>query len=452
MLERMFRLRENHTTAYVEVTAGVTTFMTMAYILAVNPGILADAGMDRGAVFTATALSACIATLCMAFFANLPFALAAGMGLNAFFAYSVAPRYGWRVALLAVFVEGVIFILLSLVNAREAIFNAIPKSLKSAVGVGIGLFICFIGLLNSSVIVGSAATKVGLGNLKSLTVLLSLAGLVITAVLTVRKVRGALLWGILATYGLGIVCQTTGLYVPDPSVGRYSLYPVDGAGNFAIVSLPPSIGEFSLVGAIESGGFGGIGFFDFALVVCAFLFVDIFDTIGTLIGVSTKAAMLDRDGRLPALKPALLSDAVGTVVGAFLGTSTVTTYVESAAGVAAGGRTGLAALVTALLFLLSLVFAPLFAAIPAFATAPALIMVGLFMTEAVVNIDFGDCSESFPAFICIVMMPFAYSISEGLVFGVLSYVILKLLTGRRKDIGAVMYVIALLFLVRIVAG
>lgn len=452
MLERMFKLKEHNTTVYIELTAGLTTFMTMAYILAVNPGILSDAGMDRNAVFTATALSACVATLCMAFFANLPFALAAGMGLNAYFAYVVAPKYGWQVALLAVFIEGIIFILLSFINAREAIFNGIPRSLKNAVGVGIGLFICFIGLVNSGIIVGSPATKVTLGDLKGLTVILALIGLVITAVLSAKKVRGALLWGILLTYGLGVLCQYAGLYVPNPAAGMYSLYPSNSAGEFAIVSLPPPIGEYSLIGALGSGSFSNVGFFDMAMVVFAFLFVDIFDTIGTLIGVSTKANMLDEDGKLPALKPALLSDAIGTVFGSLLGTSTVTTYVESAAGVTEGGRTGLTALTTGIFFLLALVFAPVFGAIPAFATAPALIMVGLFMTEAILKIDFTDYTEAFPAFLCIVMMPFAYSISEGLVFGVLSFVIVKLLTGKAKDISGMMYVIAALFLIRIIVG
>ncbi len=452
MFERMFKLKEHNTTVYIEMTAGLTTFMTMAYILAVNPGILGDAGMDRGAVFTATALSAFVATWCMAFFANLPFALAAGMGLNAYFAYVVAPKWGWQVALLAVFIEGIIFILLSFINAREAIFNGIPRSLKNAVGVGIGLFICFIGLLNSGIIVGSPATKVTLGDLKGLTVILTLIGLVITAVLSVKKVRGALLWGILITYGLGILCQMAGLYVPDPAAGMYSLYPTNSAGEFAIISLPPINGEYTLFGALSSGSFSNIGILDMAMVVFAFLFVDIFDTIGTLIGVSTKANMLDKDGKLPALKPALLSDAVGTVFGAAVGTSTVTTYVESAAGVAEGGKTGLTALTTGFLFLLALIFSPVFGAIPAFATAPALIMVGLFMTESILKIDFSDYSEAFPAFLCIVMMPFAYSISEGLIFGVLSYVIIKLLTGKARDISAMMYVIAILFLAKILLG
>lgn len=452
MLERLFKLKERNTTVGIEIMAGITTFMTMAYILAVNPGILGDAGMDRGAVFTATALSAFVATTCMAFFANLPFALAAGMGLNAYFAYTVAPQFGWQVALLAVFIEGIIFILLSFVNAREAIFNGIPKSLKSAVGVGIGLFICFIGLLNSGIIVGSPATKVTLGNLKSLTVLLALIGLIITAVLSVRRVKGALLWGILITYALGIACQAAGIYVPNPEAGMFSLYPTNSAGEVTIISLPPALGEYTLFGAFSSGALSKIGIIDLITVVFAFLFVDIFDTIGTLIGVSTKANMLDENGRLPALKPALLSDAVGTVFGSFLGTSTVTTYVESAAGVAEGGRTGLTALTTAILFLLALIFSPVFGAIPAFATAPALIMVGLFMTEAILKIDFSDYSEAFPAFLCIVMMPFAYSISEGLIFGVLSFVIVKVLSGKSKDVSGIMYVIALLFLVKILVG
>ena len=449
-LEKTFKLKENNTTVSTEVTAGITTFMTMAYILAVNPSILSAAGMDSGAVFTATALSAVIATLCMAFFANLPFVLASGMGLNAYFAYTIAPQYGWQIALLAVFIEGIIFILLSFLNVREAIFDAIPRTLKYAVSVGIGLFICLIGFINSGIIVASPATTVALGDIKSVTSILTLTGIILTMVFSIKKIKGALLWGILITYGLGIICQATGLYVPDPSIGMYSLYPSDANGNFAILALPPSIGEFNLISAFSSGQMQGIGFFDMAVVVFAFLFVDIFDTIGTVIGVSEKAGMLDKNGKLPKLKEVLLADAVGTTAGAVLGTSTVTTYVESAAGVADGGRTGLTSVVSAALFLLALVFSPIFGAIPSFATAPALIAVGLFMMSAVTKIDFDSFDEAFPAFICIVMMPFAYSISEGLVFGVLSYVLLKVLTGKAKDVKPVMYIIAVLFLLKLV--
>ena len=449
-LEKTFKLKENNTTVSTEVTAGITTFMTMAYILAVNPSILSSTGMDSGAVFTATAISAVIATLCMAFFANLPFALASGMGLNAYFAYTVAPEYGWQIALFAVFIEGIIFILLSFINVREAIFDAIPRTLKYAVSVGIGLFICLIGFINSGIIVASPATTVALGDIKSITSILTLTGIILTMVFSIKNIKGALLWGILITYALGIVCQATGLYVPDPSIGMYSLYPSDANGNFALISLPPSIGEFNLISAFSSGQMKGIGLFDMAVVVFAFLFVDIFDTIGTVIGVSEKAGMLDKNGKLPKLKEVLLADAVGTVAGSVLGTSTVTTYVESAAGVADGGRTGLTSVVTAALFFLALIFSPIFGAIPSFATAPALIAVGLFMMSAVTKIDFDKFDEAFPAFICIVMMPFAYSISEGLVFGVLSYVLLKVLTGKTKDIQPIMYIIAFLFFLKLV--
>ena len=451
-LEKTFKLKENNTTVSTEVYAGITTFMTMAYILAVNPSILGDAGMNSGAVFTATAISAVIATLCMAFFANLPFVLASGMGLNAYFAYTIAPQYGWQVALLAVFIEGIIFILLSFFNVREAIFDAIPKTLKHAVSVGIGLFICLIGFINSGVIVSSPATTVALGDIKSITSILTLMGLIITIVFSIKGIKGALLWGILITYVAGIVCQATGLYIPDPVAGLYSLYPSDANGNFAIIAIPPSIGEFNLISAMSSGNMGSIGFFDMAVVVFAFLFVDIFDTIGTVIGVSEKAGMLDKNGKLPKLKQVLLADAVGTTAGAMLGTSTVTTYVESAAGVADGGRTGLTSVVSAMLFLLALIFSPVFGAIPSFATAPALVSVGLFMMASITKIDFNSLDEGFPAFICIVMMPFAYSISEGLIFGVLSYVILKVLTGKAKEVKPIMYIIAVLFLLKLLLG
>ena len=448
-LEKTFKLKEHNTTVSTEVYAGITTFMTMAYILAVNPSILSAAGMDGGAVFTATAISAVIATLCMAFFANLPFVLASGMGLNAYFAYTIAPQYGWQVALLAVFIEGIIFISLSFFNVREAIFDAIPKTLKHAVSVGIGLFICLIGLINSGVIVSDPATTVALGDIKSVTSVLTLLGLIITIVFSIKRIKGALLWGILITYTAGIICQATGLYVPDPAAGLYSLYPSDANGNFAIISMPPSIGEFNLISAVSSGNMSSIGFFDMAVVVFAFLFVDIFDTIGTVIGVSEKAGMLDKNGKLPKLKQVLLADAIGTTAGAMLGTSTVTTYVESAAGVADGGRTGLTSVVSAILFFMALIFFPIFGAIPSFATTPALVAVGLFMMASITKIDFDSLDEAFPAFICIVMMPFAYSISEGLIFGVLSYVILKVLTGKSKDVKPIMYVIAALFFIKL---
>lgn len=439
-----FKLKENKTTVSQEILAGVTTFMTMAYILAVNPGIMEAAGMDKGAVFTVTALSSFVGTAMMAILANYPFALAPGMGLNAFFAYTVAAQYGWELALIAVFTEGIIFMLMSLISVREAIFRAIPANMKYAVSVGIGLFICLIGLKNGGLVVGSDATLVSLGKVSSITTLLFLIGCILTIVLSVKRVRGAIFIGIFATYFLGLICQLAGLYVPNPEIGMYSLIPS------GVIALPPGFGSIMLPTAFKSVNFGAVGIFNFIAIMFAFLFVDIFDTIGTLIGVSEKAGFLNEKHELPKLKEALLSDAIGTTFGAFIGASTVTTYVESAAGVAEGGRTGLTALTTAFLFLVSLLFWPLFSVIPAFATAPALVVVGLFMTEAVTKINFSDFDEGFPAFMTIVMMPFAYSISDGIVFGSISYVLVKLLTGKRKDITVVMYVLALLFLAKLI--
>ncbi len=441
-MENFFKLKENNTTISTEIYAGLTTFMTMAYILIVNPNFLSAAGMDWGSVFTATALASIVGTLTMALLANYPFALAPGMGLNAFFAFSVAMVYGWQMALLAVFTEGIVFILMSLINVREAIFDSIPTNLKYAVSVGIGLFIAFIGLKNGGIIVTSDATSVALGDVKQITVILAMLGIIITMVLLIKKVKGALFWGILITYALGLVCQLVGLYVPNPEAGMFSLIPS------AIISAPPSITEFNLFTALSTLKMD-FNIWTFITVVFSFLFVDIFDTIGTLIGVSEKAGFLDKNGKLPKLKQALLADAVATTAGAVLGTSTVTTFVESASGVAEGGRTGLASVVTAAFFALALIFSPIFGAIPAFATAPALIIVGLFMIESVTKIDFKDFTEGFPAFMAIIMMPLAYSIAEGLVFGVLSYVILKLLSGKRKDVSGVMLVVAALFLFKL---
>lgn len=443
MLEKMFKLKENNTTAKTEMLAGLTTFMTMAYILIVNPSILSATGMDKGALLTATCIASFIGTACMALFANYPFALAPGMGLNAYFAFTVVLQkgYSWQTALAAVFVEGLIFILLSLINVREAIFNAIPKNLKAATSVGIGLFIAFIGLQNAHIIVNDDATLVALGNVKSVPVALALIGTIITIALVIRKVRGALLWGILATWVLGIVCQLTGLYVVNLDAGIYSLIPTD------IVSAPPSI-----MPIFAKMSFSGIHILDFLVVVFSFLFVDLFDTLGTLIGVSTKAGFLDKDDKLPHIKGALLADAVGTTAGAVCGTSTITTFVESASGVADGGRTGLTSMTAGVLFLVALVFSPLIGTIPSFATAPALIVVGLFMLENVTNIDFTDYTEGFPAFMTILMMIVAYSISEGLVFGVLSYVLLKVLSGRAKELNPVIVIIGLLFLIKLLAG
>ena len=400
MLDKLFKLKEKGTNVKTEVIAGITTFMTMAYILAVNPSILGDAGMDPTAVLLATAIASFVGTACMALMANLPFVLSAGMGLNAYLAYTVVigMGYSWQLALLAVFVEGLIFIVLSLTNVREAIFNAIPLTLKRGVSVGIGIFIAFIGLQNAGLVVNNDSTLVSIISFTEqfstagICALLTLAGLVITAVLYILKVKGSILIGIVATWGLGIICQLIGVYTPAPDAGFYSLLPQ------AIISA-----DFSKLG--ETFGqcfrvdFSAIRPLDFIVVIFAFLFVDLFDTLGTLIGVATKANMLDKDGRLPGIKPALLADAIGTSAGAVLGTSTVTTFVESASGVSAGGRTGLTAMVAGLLFLLSTLFAPLFTAIPSFATAPALIMVGFLMVSSVTEIRFDDdnLTEAIPA-------------------------------------------------------
>ena len=448
MLEKFFKLSENGTDVRTEIVAGITTFMTMAYILAVNPNVLSATGMDHGAVFTATALASLIGTLLMALLANYPFALAPGMGLNAYFAYTVVlgMGYTWQVALTAVFVEGIVFIVLSLTNVREQIFNAIPMNLKSAVSVGIGLFIAFIGLQNAHIVIGGATlvelfsldgynSSTGLEATTSdvgITVLLAIIGVVITGILVIKNVKGNILWGILITWLLGIICQFTGLYVPNPDVSCYSLLP-DFSNGLSIPSLAPIFGKLQ---------FDGIFTLDFAVVVFAFLFVDMFDTIGTLIGVSSKANMLDEEGKLPQIKGALLADAIATTAGAVLGTSTTTTFVESASGVTEGGRTGLTAVTTAILFGLSLFLSPIFLAIPSFATAPALIIVGFYMLTNVVNIDFNDIAEAIPCYICILAMPFFYSISEGISMGVISYVALNLITGKVKDkkISGLMYV------------
>ena len=457
-LEKIFHLKENNTTVKTEIMAGVTSFMTMAYILAVNPNILAAAGMDHGAVFTATAVASFIGTLCMALFANYPFALAPGMGLNAYFAYTVVlgMGYSWEVALAAVLTEGIIFIILSCFNIREAIFNAIPFNLKKAVSVGIGLFITFLGLQNAKIVIGGA-TLVGLfsvdGYNKTLadgltasmsdagiTVLLAIFGVLITGILIVKNVKGNILWGILITWGLGIICQFAGLYVPNPDLGFYSLLP-DFSKGLSIPSLAPIFGKLQ---------FKGIFSVDFIVILFAFLFVDLFDTIGTLVGVSAKADMLDKEGRLPHIKGALLADAVATTFGAILGTSTTTTFVESASGVSEGGRTGLTAVTTAILFGLSLFLSPIFLAIPSFATAPALVIVGLYMLSNVTNINFTDMSEAIPAYVCIIAMPFFYSISEGISMGVIAYVVINLITeeAKEKKISALMYVLAILFILK----
>ena len=458
MLEKVFKLSENKTDAKTEILAGITTFMTMAYILAVNPSILSATGMDSGAVFTATALAAFIGTLLMAIFANYPFALAPGMGLNAYFAYTVVlgMGYSWEYALTAVFAEGIIFILLSATNVREAIFNAIPQNLKAAVSVGIGLFIAFIGLQNAKIVIGGS-TLLQLFSVDKynevngvsasfndvgITVLLAIIGIIVTGILVVKNIKGNILWGILITWLLGIICQFTGLYVPNADLGFYSLLP-DFSNGLSIPSLSPIFCKLD---------FSGIFSLNFVVILFAFLFVDLFDTIGTLIGVSAKADMLDENGKLPRIKGALMADAVATTVGAVIGTSTTTTFVESASGVSEGGRTGLTSVTTAILFGLSLFLSPIFLAIPSFATAPALVIVGLYMLTNVTNIDFNDMSEAIPCYVCIIAMPFFYSISEGISMGVITYVALNLITGKAKEkkVSILMYVLAVLFILKYV--
>ena len=442
-IEKCFKLKENKTTFKTELMAGLTTFMTMAYILVVNPSILSTTGMDAGALLTATCIASALGTFFMAFFANYPFVLAPGMGLNAYFAFTICAQkgYSWHVALAAVFVEGIIFIILSAVNVREAIFNAIPANMKKAVSVGIGMYIAFIGLQNAGVVINNASTCVSLGDVKTVPVALALIGTIITLVLVIRKVKGALLVGILITWILGIICQLAGVYVVDVEAGVYSLIPT------GLISAPPSIAP--IAGKLS---FSGISIFDFIVVIFAFLFVDLFDTLGTLIGVSTKAGFLDKEGKLPRIKGALFADALATTVGAVLGTSTVTTFVESASGVSDGGRSGLTALTAGVLFLVALLFSPILTTIPSFATTPALVVVGLMMVENVRDIDFSDYTEGFPAFMTILMMVVCYSISEGLVFGVISYVLLKLFGGKKNELNPIIVIIAILFFLKLILG
>ncbi len=425
-LEKRFKLNEHKTDVKTEVMAGITTFMTMAYIIIVNPGILSATGMDAGALFTATSLAAAVATLIMALYANYPFALAPGMGLNAFFAFTVVlgMGYSWQFALTAVFIEGIIFILLTFFNVREAIINCMPMNIKHAVSVGIGLFIAFIGLSNAGIIAASPATKVTLGDITSPPVLLAIIGLIITGVLLSKNVKGALLIGILVTTAIGIPMGVT----PMPT---------------GFISAPPSLKPI-----LFKFDFSKLFTIDMVVIMFTFLFVDLFDTLGTLVGVASKANMLDHEGKLPKAKQALFADAIGTTFGAMIGTSTVTTYVESAAGVAEGGRTGLTALTTSGLFFLALLFSPILTIVPGEATAPALILVGLFMMSPIKKIELDDYTEAIPAFLTIIMMPLSYSIAEGIVFGILSYVILKLITGKTKDVSYIMYGLAILFVIK----
>ncbi len=450
MLNKIFKLKENKTNVKTEITAGITTFMTMAYILAVNPSILSEAGMDSTAVLLATCLASFIGTACMAFMANMPFALSAGMGLNAFLAYTVVLGFGytWQTALLAVFIEGIIFIILSLTKVREAIFDAIPFSLKNAVSVGIGLFIAFIGLQNAGLTVANSSTLVSIVSFtdsfstSGICALLAVIGTFVTAILYIRKIKGAILIGILGTWILGIICQLTGIYVPDAANGFYSLLPTFEMTDFS--KLGETFGECFNV------DLSGVGIFNFIVIIFSFLFVDLFDTLGTLIGVSTKANMLDENGKLPKIRPALLADAVATTAGAVLGTSTTTTFVESSAGVAEGGKTGLTALTTAVLFLISMLFAPIFTAIPSFATAPALIIVGFLMFSNIAELKLTEknYTTAIPAYLCIIAMPLFYSISEGISIGVISYVIINLVCKKAKEINPIMYVLAVLFILK----
>ena len=451
MLEKLFHLKENGTTVKTELIAGVTTFITMVYILALNPSILSASGMDAGSILTATAVASAIACFCMAAFSNTPFALSAGLGLNAYFAYTVCGvmGYPWQVALTAVLVEGIIFIIMSLTSVREAIFNAIPVQLKVAVSVGIGFFIAFIGVQNAHIIV-DGATLVSLysftngianGTFSSqgVGVILCMIGVISIVIMLIKGIKGYMLWGILLTWVLGIICQLLGIYVPNPELGYYSLIPT------AFFSMPNSVAptffqfDFAFVASHLA---------NFVVVVFAFLFVDVFDTLGTVIGCASKANMLDKDGKLPRIKGVLLADAVGTTVGAILGTSTITTFVESSSGITEGGRTGLTSVTTGILFLVALFLSPLFLTIPSFATAPALIVVGFLMMQQVVNIEWNDITKAFPCFVCITMMGFAYSISEGIAFGFISYTFIHVITGKAKEISLLMYILTGLFILK----
>ena len=441
-MEKLFKLKEHGTSVKTEILAGITTFLAMAYILAVNPNYLGGIpGASRPAIFMATAISAAIATICMAFFANYPVALASGMGLNAFFAYTVCGAMGcsYEVALTAVLVEGIIFIVLSLFKFRESLVNKIPTNLKFGITAGIGLFITIIALLNSKVIVASPATTVALGDLSSAPVELSIVGLLIIGVLQYKKVPGGILIGIIATWILGIISELIGWYAVDVENGVFSVIPSLSWDSIKANFAAPAMFKFDFA-------FVAKNFFSFAIIVFTFLYTDIFDTVGTLIGVTQKAGIMKEDGTLPKAGGALMADAVGTVVGACLGTSTVTSYVESSAGVAAGGKTGLTALTTGIMFIIAIIFAPVFLAIPSFATTPAMIYVGILMLSAIKNMDFeGDIADVIGGFLAVVMMPFAYSIATGIMFGIVSWVILKVLTGKIKDISAIMWVSFVLF-------
>ena len=449
-MEKLFKLKEHNTTVKTEVMAGITTFLTMAYILAVNPNMLNASGMDSGAVFTATALASALATFIMAFWANYPIALSAGMGLNAYFAYTVCLGQlqgiddPWKIALAAVLVEGIIFIILSFFKLRETIVNAIPENLKYGITSGIGLFIAFVGLKGAGVVVSDDSTLVALGNFGRPEVALCLIGILVIAVMNHYNVKGSILWGILITWVLGIIAQLTGWYVVDPDAGAASLIPSLSASSF----IPPSISstfckfDFAWIGSHVS---------EFVVIVFSFLFLDMFDTIGTVIGVAEKADLLDEDGNLPRVGRVLMADAIGTVAGSMLGTSTVTSFVESSSGVAEGGKTGLTAMTTGILFLVALFLSPIFLAIPSFATAPALVIVGFFMASSIKKMEFdGDLADAVGGYLAFLMMPLTYSIANGIMFGVLAWFIIKVCTGQLKKIHPVMYIVCALFIIRVI--
>ena len=469
ILEKFFKLSENNTNIHTEFLAGLITFMTMAYILAVNPEILSASGMPKGGVFIATVIAAAIGSAMMGFFSNYPFALAPGLGINAFFSYTVVNSmgYSWQFALVAVFIEGLIFLLLSVTSIREKLFNSIPLSLKAAVAVGIGIFIAFIALQGGKIVVANNATIVGLINFHDVDMhtsgiwaILTLLGIIITSAFVIKGIRGAILLGIFTTWLIGIIAEFAGIYTPKPEQGFLSVIPY--FGNY-LDSLGQAFREFGVTcgavfqtdtwthtqnGAIFGQGFSLIKSLDFVVVILAFFFVDFFDTLGTLIGVSVKGGFLTEDGKLPNLSKALYADAIATTTGAICGTSTTTTYVESATGVAYGGRTGLTAVSVAGFFLLSLVMAPVFLAIPSFATAPALFLVGFFMMSSIVKINFENLSESIPAFVCIIAMPLSYSISDGIMFGVISYTFVNALVGKIKKVHWLMIVLTIIFLLK----
>lgn len=467
LLGKLFKLGSNRTTVRTEIVAGITTFMTMAYILAVNPNILSMAGIPRGGVFVATAVAAVVGTLLMAFMSNYPFVLAPGMGLNAFLTFGVVlgMGYSWQFALLAVFVEGLIFLALSLTPVREGIFNAIPFSLKKAVAAGIGLFICLIAMKTAGIIVDNQATLVSMVRFTDvpfcthgICAVLALAGTILTGFMLVKGLKGAILFGILATWVLGMVAQAAGIYIPDPAAGFFSLYP-----DFSVKGIADNFREFGSTfgalfnpegwtltkdGAIVRSGWALVRTLDFFVVMFAFFFVDLFDTLGTLIGVSMKGGFLDKEGRLPRISGALCADSIATSVGAVFGTSTTTTFVESASGVMAGGKTGLTGVTSAVLFAIAIVFAPVFLAIPGFATSPALIIVGYMMLSSCADVDWSDPRDAVPAFLAVAAMPFTYSISDGIMFGVISYTIINALSGNFKRIHWIMYILTVLFVAK----